>query len=139
MTGFLLDTNVLSELIRKKPERRVVDCALALPPSDRWTSVICLMELRAGAERHPRGGALWERIEAEVLPLVRVAPIDEGVALVAGRLVAKLAVAGTPIGVEDVLIGATAVHRRLRVATRNVKHLGRIEGLEVEDRWGTGT
>ncbi len=135
MSGVLLDTNVLSELIRKRPEKRVVDRALALDPRDRWTSAICLMELRAGAERHPRGTAIWERIAAEVLPLVRVAPVDEGTALLAGRIVAKLALAGTPIGVEDVLIGATAIHRRFRIATRNVKHLGRIDDLDVDDWW----
>jgi predicted nucleic acid-binding protein len=53
----------------------------------------------------------------------------------AGEILAKLEARGTSIGLEDVLIGSTALVHGISVATRNVKHLSRIEGLTVENWW----
>lgn len=103
--------------------------------SDLTTSAVCVMELRFGAARHPRGAALWERLEREVLSRVQVVPVSESVAVRAGDLLAHLAAGGEPIGVEDVLIGATALDHRLRLVTRNIRHFRRIPGLLVESWW----
>jgi tRNA(fMet)-specific endonuclease VapC len=61
--------------------------------------------------------------------------VDYEEATRAGEILADLEARGTPIGLEDVLIGSTALVHGIAVATRNVKHLGRIEGLSVENWW----
>jgi tRNA(fMet)-specific endonuclease VapC len=134
--GFLLDTNVLSEVIRKRPATTVVARLRAVPPQALFTSSICVMELRFGAARVPHGATLWERLRREVLPLVAILPVGEAVALRAGETLAALEARGELIGVEDLLIASTALTHGLTVASRNVKHLSRVAGLEVESWWG---
>jgi tRNA(fMet)-specific endonuclease VapC len=99
------------------------------------TSAVCVMELRFGAVRHPSGGALWRRIEREVLAQVQVLALGFDEASRAGELLADLECGGQRIGVEDVLIAATALVHGLVVVTRNVRHFARIPGLSVEDWW----
>ena len=135
MKTYLLDTNVLSEILKKRPEPRVLERLRAVPARALTTSVVCVTELRYGAARHPQGTTLWERIAREVLARIRVLPIGEAEAIRAGDLLAALESNGTPIGVEDVLIGATALEEHLTVVTRNVRHFRRIPGLAVEAWW----
>lgn len=135
MTGYLLDTNVLSEVLRKRPEPRVVERLREVAPGAVFTSVVCVTELRYGAKRRAAVDGLWERIAREVLSRVRILPLGEAEALQAGDLLAALEAAGQPIGVEDVLIGATALVGSLTVATRNVRHFQRLPGLAVESWW----
>lgn len=130
--SYLLDTNVLSELVRKKPAPGVVQRLGELPLERVTTSCICAMELRYGAARHPDGRRLWDRIKQDVLARIRVLALTEADALRAGELLAELADRGTPIGIEDVLIAATALGNSLVVVTRNVKHYSRIPGLRLE-------
>jgi predicted nucleic acid-binding protein len=135
MPGYLLDTNVLSELMKKRPAPEVVRRVRDLSPRDAFTSAVCVLELRYGAARHPDGTRLWNRIQTEIHPLVSVLPIGYDEAVRAGEVLASLEAQGRPIGLEDVLIGSTALVHGLSVATRNVKHLSRIEGLSVESWW----
>lgn len=137
MSGYLLDTNVLSELVRKRPDAAVASRVVALRSQEAATSAICVMELRFGAARHPAGRQLWGRVAQGILAHLLVLPVDETVAREAGDVLASLEAAGTPIGTEDVLIGATARVHGLTVVTRNVRHLGRIPGIRVESWWGT--
>jgi tRNA(fMet)-specific endonuclease VapC len=136
VTRFLLDTNVLSEVIRRRPAESVLERLRGLPPQGLFTSSICVMELRFGAARVAHGAALWERIRREVLPLVTILPVGEAVALRAGEALAALESRGELVGVEDLLIASTALTHGLAVATRNVKHLSRVAGLVVESWWG---
>jgi len=135
MTGYLLDTNVLSELMKKSPSVDVLRKVGQIERGELFTSSVCFMELRFGAARHPSGAALWERIRKEIEPLVTVLPVGYEEATRAGEILAGLEARGTPIGLEDVLIGSTALVHGISVATRNVKHLARIEGLSVENWW----
>lgn len=136
MNGYLLDTNVLSEPIRKRPAPTVIARLHALPHAQCLTSAVCVMELHYGAQRHRHSRALWQRIEREVLTRVRVMPFGLRVCMRAGAVMAELEAAGTPIGVEDVMIAATALEHELTVVTRNVKHFERIEGVQIENWWG---
>ena len=72
MAGYLLDTNVLSELLKKRPEPAVVRALNVIPTEDLFTSSICVMELRRGARRHPGSERLWSRIERDLLSRVRI-------------------------------------------------------------------
>lgn len=133
---YLLDTNVLSLLIRARPHPQLTSKLREQPAECMFTSCICVMELRHGAARRRDEGALWRRIEREILPRVQVLSAGIKEALVAGDILAHLWAAGTPIDVEDVLIGATAVVHGFVVVTNNLAHFRRIPNLQVED-WTT--
>jgi tRNA(fMet)-specific endonuclease VapC len=132
MSGYLLDTNVLSELIKQRPSPALLERVRTARREELATSVICVMELRYGTVRHPNGPALWDRILGEVISRVRVLPLEMTAALRAGEVLASLATRGSPIGLEDVLIGATALQHDSVVVTRNLRHFERIAGLRVE-------
>ena len=133
---YLLDTNVLSEVIRKRPDPGLLRRLAAQPAEALYASCISVMELRHGAMRRPDHGALWRRIEREILPRVEVLGLGVEEALVAGEVQAHLWALGRPIDVEDVLIGATALVRRLIVVSNNVTHFSRIPNLRVVDWMG---
>jgi len=135
VTSYLLDTNVISELFKKKPSAAVLERVRSVPPQALATSVVCVTELRYGTARHPRGGALWKRIVSEVLSRIDVLSLRWEESIRAGDLMAALQRSGQPLGIEDVLIAATALERDLVVVTRNVKHFARIERLSVESWW----
>ena len=133
--AYLLDTNVLSEILRQRPSLSVLERLARVPVAELFSSSISVMELKFGAARHPRGASLWERIEGELLTRVAIIGIGAVEAVKAGEVLAELQSAGTPIGVEDVLIGSTALIHDLTVVTRNVEHFQRISDLDVESWW----
>jgi tRNA(fMet)-specific endonuclease VapC len=133
--GYLLDTNVLSEILKKRPNPRVLERLRAVPSRQLSTSSVCVAELRYGAFRHPRAGSLWQRIAREALARIAVLAFGEAEAVRAGELLAILESTGEPIGVEDIFIGATALEADLTVVTRKVRHFSRIPGLVVESWW----
>jgi predicted nucleic acid-binding protein len=135
MPAYLLDTNVLSELLKRRPEPAVVRALNLIPVEDLFTSSICVMELRRGSRRHPKGEQLWERIGRELLCRVQILGFGEQEAVLAGDIGADLALTGAPIGTEDALIAATALANGLTVATRNVAHFSRIATLRVINWW----
>src|SRR5882672_37405 len=96
VAGYLLDTNVLSELLKKRPEPAVVRALNVIPAEDLFTSSICVMELRRGSRRHPRSEQLWERIRRDLLCRVQILAFGEQEAVLAGDISAELATAGMP-------------------------------------------
>jgi len=123
--SFLLDSNVVSEWTKLRPDPGVV-AWLADADEDRvFISVATLAELRHGVERLPNG-ARRRRLEAwltDELPLRfegRVLPIDASIADSWGRLIAGGEAAGRPMSTMDAFIAATAVVHRLGLVTRNV-------------------
>lgn len=135
MNGYLFDTNVLSEVVRKRPDPTLMRRLRDVPTPQAFTSAVCVMELRYGAARHTRGAALWQRIERDVLSRVRVVPFNLRVSTQAGELMAALEAKGTPIGTEDVMIAATALALDLTVITRNLRHFERVPDLRAESWW----
>lgn len=135
MKGYLLDTNVLSEVMKKRPARTVMQRLAKVPKRALFTSSVCVMELRFGAARAGRIEALWHRIESEFLVRVRVSSIGSREASRAGDILAALEARGETIGIEDVLIAATALENDLVVVTRNERHLARVSGLTIENWW----
>jgi tRNA(fMet)-specific endonuclease VapC len=133
--NYLLDTNVLSEVVKKRPSATVLSHLREVPQNALFTSVVSVMEMRFGAVRSAAGSILWERIRRDVLARVKILPLGEDQAIRAGEILADLELRGTPVGIEDVMIGATALVGGLVLVTRNVKHLGRIRGLVVENWW----
>ena len=135
MPKYLLDTNVLSEVVKKRPSATIIGHLREVPQTALHASVVSVMEMRFGAVRSATGSILWERIRRDVLRRVKILPLGEDEASRAGEILADLESRGVPVGIEDVMIGATALVHGLVVVTRNVKHLGRIRGLVVENWW----
>ena len=129
---YLLDTNILSELVRRLPDPRV-ESRFESEPERLFTSVICLEEIRFGTRIGPPGNKLWERMEADVLPHLSVLALDAAAAILAGDLRAEWKTLGTPAGYRDGLIAATAKAHRLVLVTRNVRHFDHVTGLTVEN------
>lgn len=133
---FLVDTNVLSELVRPRPHLPLVRRLLSTDPALLFASEITRYELRFGAAIHPRPEEIWGKVEREILPLPRWLPMDEGVSLASADLRAILRKSGKTIEMPDALLAATAMVHRLVLVTRNVRHFQNVSGLVVEN-WFT--
>jgi tRNA(fMet)-specific endonuclease VapC len=131
---YLLDTDVLSNLMKRTPVSTLVAKVARVPPEEQFTSSITLGELVYGAHRlRERTAALLERIEDTVLPNLPVLPFDASAARRYGGLRAELERRGTLVGDADMRIAAVALSRGLTVVTGNERHFRRIPGLEVEN------
>jgi predicted nucleic acid-binding protein len=122
--SFLLDTNVVSEWMKPRPNPGVIAWLAEVDEDRTFLSVITLTELRYGIERMAAGNRrkrLQEWLEEE-LPLRfegRILPIDSTVADVCGAVVARSEAVGRRMEVMDAFIAATAEIHRLTVVTRN--------------------
>lgn len=130
---YLLDTNALSELIKRQLQPRFVDRMRRHPADALFTSTICVMELRYGSSRRADRTAFWERIQREILSRVGILALGLPEAFLAGDVLAELSLQGKRIGPEDLLIGATALAHGYAVVTDNVRHFTRIPNLQVEN------
>ncbi len=131
---YLLDTDILSNLMKRIPPSALVTRVARVPPEDQFTSSITLGELVYGAHRlRERTATLLERIEDTLLPNLPVLPFDTAAARRYGELRAGLEQRGTPIGDADMRIAAIALARGLKVVTSNERHFRRVPGLEVEN------
>lgn len=129
----LLDTNVLSEVLRKQPSLAVMKALHALRPEQRFASEVTRYELRVGAALRDDAGRLWQRTQQQVLTLVQWLPFDERSALAAADIGASLRQRGEPVEETDLFIAATALVHGFSVSTRNVRRFERVPGLVVEN------
>ena len=136
MMPVLLDTNVLSELVRPRPNPKVVTFINTQPAP--YISVITLHELRFGAERAPdpvRRTQLQNWITALRTEYAgRIVEIDEEIANDSGRLCAAATMRGREVDPLDTLIAACALARGASVATRNVRDFEPL-GVLLIDPW----
>lgn len=137
--SFLLDTCVLSETVRPRPEPGVLKWLDSQDEARLFVSVLTLGEIHKGIgklEDGPRKSQLAEWVDQALLPRFgrRVLPIDAAVASAWGRMTGQSERGGTPLPVIDGLLGATARVHDLAVVTRNVKHFEGL-GISVIDPW----
>lgn len=133
MKRYLADTNVLSELLKKRPHPEVLRRLDSLSPRQLLASEITRLELRYGACLHPDRDQLWTRIEQQILPRATWVPFDMSSSLATADLLARMQRAGTPIGPWDTCLAGTALALGLILSTRNVTHFSRVPDLEVEN------
>ena len=130
---FLLDTNIVSDLVRN-PQGRVAAKIAELGEDAVATSIIVAAELRYGAAK--KGSArLTAQLEA-VLSALEVISFEAPGDSVYGDVRLALETAGTPIGGNDLLIAAQALALGMTIVTGNVKEFGRVDGLRVENWLG---
>ena len=123
--SFLLDTNVVSEWVKPRPNAGVITWLDEADEDRLFLSVVTLAELRRGIERLEPGRRRkrldeWLRDELPMRFEGRILPIDAAIAETWGRLVARGEATGRAIGVMDAFIAATASAHDLTLVTRNV-------------------
>lgn len=134
--SYLLDTNVISETIRRQQNRLVMEWLEQIPAEALFVSVLTLGELRKGVERieekkRKEKLRLWLEHELPAWFEGRVIPVNLAVAERWGRLLAEV---GRAVPTIDSLLAATALHYELRLVTRNARDFV-YRGLEVINPW----
>jgi tRNA(fMet)-specific endonuclease VapC len=130
VTRYILDTNIISDLI-KNPQGKVAKRIAKVGENTVCTSVIVAAELRYGCAKSG-SKKLLKAVDAllEELPVLPFdVPADAGY----GAIRAQLEVIGRPIGGNDLLIAAHAHAVDATVVTANINEFGRIRGLKVEN------
>lgn len=130
MSGYLLDTNIISDVIRNPdgPAARRIE---QVGPTEIFTSIIVASELRYGCAK--KGSPkLLAKVEG-ILETIPVLPLDVPTDAEYGGIRAELEAAGQPIGMNDLLIAAQAHALGLTLVTDNTREFSRIRGLNVEN------
>ena len=130
MTTWLLDTNIISDLMRH-PEGIVAKRIAEIGDANVVTSIVVAAELRFGVER--RGSTrLRARLDA-ILDILPVLPLGDDADKQYARLRTDLERRGTPIGANDMLIAAHALAEAMVLVTDNVDEFERVDGLIFEN------
>ena len=135
----LLDTNVISEMMRPKPAPVVSAWLDQNPEEDLWTASVVLAELLSGIDLMPVGrkqSALRESIESMITEDFRgqILKFDLPAARHYGRILALRQKMGRPIREMDALIAATALANGATLATRNTSDFENC-GVQLIDPW----
>jgi hypothetical protein len=136
----VLDTNVLSALMRVEPDRAVVRWLNGLAAESIWTTSITLFEVQFGIDVLPDGErktalqnafhqAVYEDMQGRILDF------DAPAAAAAGTIAAGQRALGRPVDMRDAQIAGIIAARRATLATRNIRHFADT-GLALVDPWG---
>ena len=125
MSGYLLDTNCISEVVRVSPEPRVLSWLEAAEEALLYLSVLTLGEIREGVAALTQGKRrtvleTWLEIELQARFSGRILSIDTAVADRWGVLAAAAKAKGATLSTMDGLLAATALHHNLTIVSRNV-------------------
>ncbi len=135
----LLDTNVVSALMRADPERAVVAWLDERPAESIWTTSITVFEVRTGLEllkpgrRREQLEQAFDELLAEELE-GRVQSFDLAAAVAAGNIAADRQSSGRTLEIRDVQIAGIATARKAVLATRNTRHFDGL-GIDLVDPW----
>ncbi len=127
---FLLDTNIVSDLVRH-PQGRAAAKIAELGEDAVATSIIVAAELRYGAAK--KGSARLASQLETILGALEVIPFEAPADTTYGNARVALEAAGTPIGGNDLLIAAQALALDMVVVTNNECEFARVDGLKVEN------
>ena len=140
MSGFLLDTNIPSEMLRPRPDANVSAWVKRQANETLFVSVVTMGELRRGvtllAEQSPRRAELERMIHEEVPSWFqdRILPVTRTIAERWGVLDGERQLAGRPLNIADGMIAARALEHGLTLVTRNVKDFAGL-GVAVFNPW----
>jgi toxin FitB len=139
MSGYLLDTNCISEVVRINPEPRVMAWIEAADESLLYLSVLTLGEIRKGLAALSQGKRrtqleTWLDVELRARFSGKILPVDTHVADRWGWLAATAKRAGKPLAVIDGLLAATALHHNLTLVSRNTSDFAHL-AVPVLNPW----
>ncbi len=127
---YLLDTNILSDLIRR-PQGIVAQRIAAVGETNVCTSVIVAADLRYGAAK--RGSPTLSKQVDDVLDVLDILPFESPMDSTYARVRADLEARGTPIGGNDMLIASQAIALECTLVTDNAHEFTRVVGLRHEN------
>jgi predicted nucleic acid-binding protein len=130
---YLLDTNILSELAKKHPNPYLLSHLSSKPSELLFTSTICVMELRLGCALRGDFVNFWPKISQNIISKVIIISFGYREALITGDILASLQKTGQSIGIEDAIIGSTALNHKFIMVTANFRHFSKIKGLVIEN------
>lgn len=134
---YLFDTDVLSQLAKKRRPAGLMSRLAATPRAAQFTSAVNVAEIYHGIFRleaeSGTGKRLLELFDEQVFPRLTILPFEREDARAYGRLRASLERKGRPRFEPDLQIAAIALRHRLAVVTGNVRHFEGIPGLRVEN------
>lgn len=138
----VLDTNVVSEIMRRQPDPGVLRWLDAQVPGDLWLSAVAAAELMFGVARLPDGARKQQlaQVVAAVLEqdfAGQVFAFDLAAASVYAEMVAQRERTGRSIAMADAQIAAICLNHGASLATRNTKHFEGL-GLTIINPWGSG-
>jgi predicted nucleic acid-binding protein len=139
VSGFLLDTNVVSELLKPKPDINVVRWMQAADESLLYLSVLTLGEIRKGITSLPGNGKrtkleAWLDSDLMLRFSGRILEINQIIADRWGRISGKALSKGHPLPVIDALLAATALEHDFTLVSRDTQHLAAV-GVSAFDPW----
>jgi toxin FitB len=135
----ILDTNVLSALMRRIPEGKVIDWLDRQPRTSIWTTSVTVLEIRFGLQTMPLGKrrsaliAAFQTLLADTLE-GRIAPFDAAAAQEAGDLMAVRYKQGRPGELRDTMIAGIVLACHATLATRNISHFDDLS-MPVVNPW----
>ena len=128
----ILDTNVLSALMRQTPDRHVIEWLDRQPRTSRWTNSVTILEIRFGLQIMATGKRRSLQMQAFETALDamgnRIASFDAAAATQAAELMAARQKRGRPGDLRDTMIAGIVLAHRATLATRNTSH---FEDLSV--------
>jgi tRNA(fMet)-specific endonuclease VapC len=130
LTRYMLDTNIISDLI-KNPKGKTAKRIASVGQDNICTSVIVSAELRYGCAK--KGSKRLLKAVEDLLGEIEILPFDVPADSEYGGIRSKLENAGTPIGANDLLIAAHASAVNATIVTANVDEFRRVHGLRVEN------
>ena len=135
----VLDTNVVSELLRALPDARVLRWMDAQPADGLWLCSVVTAELHCGVARLPDGRRKQQLAEALQAVIQddfdqRVLPFDLEASMVYADIVARQEASGQPMNLADAQIAATCLRHDATLTTRNLRDFGGL-GLELINPW----
>jgi toxin FitB len=137
----VLDTNVISALMRKEPEKPVVKWLDAQPAASVWITAITVMEIRFGLHSMPKGrrqDALIRSFDLMLKSMIegRIASFDAEAGIHAAQLMVQRKRVGRPAEVRDTMIAGMVLANRATLATRNTQHFNDLP-LTLINPWET--
>ena len=139
MSGFLLDTNCISELVRPQPDPRVVEWMEAANEAMLYLSVLTIGEIRKGLAGLVQGKRrthleTWLEVDLQARFAGRILPIDAAIANRWGLIAAEAKGRGKALPVIDGLLAATALHHNLTVISRDTSDFTNAQ-VQVLNPW----
>jgi tRNA(fMet)-specific endonuclease VapC len=130
---YLFDTDILSNLVKKRPSSYLIERLRGIPQDKQYISSITIGEIVYGAFKSDQKEKYLIQLKDKLIPLVQLIPFDKKEAFAYGEIRSILEKSGTPLNDTDLMIAATAVANNLVLITGNESHFSRIKSMRVEN------